>query len=767
VREGKRIEVHGIVQGVGFRPSVYRIAQKHGIAGRVSNDSDGVIIEAFGDREQIDAFVDDLVIDAPPASRVESIETLTIPYRSLAEFSIDVSKASDRRRISIPPDLPTCDDCLEEMSDPRNRRYRYAFTNCTNCGPRYSIVRDIPYDRATTTMRPFQMCVACQSEYDSPLDRRFHAEPNACPDCGPQLAAIRPDGSELHVADPIAFAARALKAGLTVAVKGIGGFHLACDAASPVAVDRLRDRKHREAKPFAVMVSDLAMAETLAQLDDTERLLLASVERPIVLARRRGDAPLAPGVAPDNHLVGLLLPYSPLHHLLLRETGRPLVMTSGNASDEPMVRGTGAALRKLKNIADVFLTHDREIENRVDDSVARVIAQKPLLIRRARGFVPRGITLARPFAQPILACGAHLKNTFCLASGDTAFLGPHIGDLDELETIDDYEQSIARAKRLLGIEPRIVAHDLHPGYASTRYALAQRGVTHIGVQHHHAHIAAVMAEHRLEGPVIGLAWDGTGHGTDSTSWGGEFFLATRASFERIATFRPLPLAGGDVAVRKVWRIALAALDDAGLTIDFPLFDNTRETEVVRRLIASNLNAPRAHGAGRWFDVFGSLFLNRRISRYEGEIAVAWNSIAALDERGGYPFDIDHTITPWQVDMRLVLAAAIRDFREGAAPAKISARFHNTLAHIAKAVIETIEVSTGNLPIALGGGCFQNSLLTEGIVALLGSSRRVYFNQQIPPGDGGIALGQAVVADAIARCDAGVTVEHALVTAGGF
>jgi len=741
MRDGRRIQVLGIVQGVGFRPWVYRLAQKHEVAGRVSNDSRGVVIDLYADEERIDEFIDELERTSPPAAHIDVITCHPLPFEAVESFTIVASAQTDERRISVPPELATCDACLAEVDDPNDRRYRYAFTNCTNCGPRYSIVKNIPYDRASTTMQRFTMCDDCKREYESPLDRRFHAEPNACPKCGPQLITLDNSGHQLHADDPLAFAARALKAGLIVAIKGIGGFHLACDATSETAVKRLRSRKHRDAKPFAVMTND---PDAIAILDDEERALLNSIERPIVLARSKQT--LATSVAPDNELVGVLLPYSPLHHILLRDVARPLVMTSGNLSDEPMVRDTNSALRALGDVADLLLTHNRDIEHRVDDSVVRVIDHKPAILRRARGFVPRGFNVARKFVQPILACGAHLKNTFCLAAGDTAFLGPHIGDLDGLDTARDYEAAIDHAKKLLGIEPTVIAHDLHPDYHSTRYAMRQLGnpATRqpllIPVQHHHAHIAAVIAEHRLESPVIGVAWDGTGLGTDGTSWGGEFFIATRAKFDRIATLRPIALAGGDRAIREVWRIALAVLDDIGESIDLGV--DERKIALARNLISSGLNAPRAHGAGRWFDAFGAIFLGRTESRYEGEIATAWNSIADRNERGSYPLVINRRVTPWEVDMRVVLSCALRDFREGATPPLISARFHNTLAHIVAAIAEE-----NDLPVALGGGCFQNALLTERIIARL-APRRVLLGREIPPGDGGIALGQAVVANAM-------------------
>ncbi|MFL6246625.1 MAG: carbamoyltransferase HypF, partial [Thermoanaerobaculia bacterium] len=550
---GRRIEVHGTVQGVGFRPFVYQLARRNGVAGRVRNDTRGVVIDAFAPSEALDRFLRALESDVPPAASVRSVEWIGLADQAPPGFTIDESATRGERRVSIPADLATCSDCLGELLDPANRRYRYPFTNCTNCGPRYSIVTGAPYDRAKTSMAKFVMCDECQREYDDPLDRRFHAQPNACRKCGPRLTAMTPQRQEVTTNDAIEFAARAVRAGMIVALKGLGGFQLACDATSSSAVQRLRDRKRREAKPLAVMVRDLSEAERIAALTDEERALLQTIERPIVLATQRAGSGLAAEVSGESPLVGLFLPYTPLHHLLLRDAGVPLVMTSGNLSDEPMVTTDGDAFDRLSDVADLFLIHEREIVTRVDDSVARVIAGAPTLLRRARGYVPRSIEAGREFAEPILACGAHLKNTFCLAAGSSAYLGPHIGDLETVETLRAYEAAIEWMKEFVGVAPRIVAHDLHPDYFSTRYAEAQKGVSVIAVQHHHAHIASAMAEHRLQGPVIGIAYDGTGFGTDGTSWGGEILIADYADFERFATFRPIPLAGGDQAIRHPWR----------------------------------------------------------------------------------------------------------------------------------------------------------------------------------------------------------------------
>ncbi len=642
--------MRGTVQGVGFRPWLYRVAREEGVSGRVRNDAAGVTIEAFGSPAALAAFLRRIETDRPPAAEVREVRARAIPAEPARGFEIVGSGTAGERRVSIPADLATCPECLREVADPRDRRYRYAFTNCTHCGPRYTIAVDVPYDRGATTMAAFAMCPLCRREYEDPADRRFHAQPNACPACGPRLQLLRPP-SDAPIEDPLAAAVLALREGRIVAVKGLGGYHLACDATSTAALRRVRERKHRDEKPFAVMVRDPAAAHELAFLSQAEEQLLASVERPIVLVRRRPDAALAPEVAPGNPLVGILLAYTPLHHLLLTDFAGPLVMTSGNLSEEPMAAADAEAVERLGGIADLFLSHDRAIENRCDDSVARVIAGRPTLLRRSRGWVPRAIRLPRPVARPILACGAHLKNTFCLAAGEEAWLGPHIGDLDNLEAVRAFEEQVERLQRFLGIRPEVIAHDLHPDYASTIYARRRPEPLKIAVQHHHAHVASALAEHGREGPALGLAWDGTGYGSDGTAWGGELLLAEGASCERLATLRPLRLAGGDAAIREVWRIALAALDDAfdgAPPIErLRLFDAVpaRDRELVRRMLAKGLRAPLAHGAGRYFDAIGAVGLARPRASYEGQVALEWNLVLDQDERGSYPFALEEAGAP--------------------------------------------------------------------------------------------------------------------------
>ncbi len=703
--EGRRIVLTGTVQGVGFRPFVYRLAHEVGVRGRVRNDASGVTIDAFGPPATLDRFVSRLRTDHPPAANVEDLRSARIAAEDVAGFEIQESGGAAERRTAIPPDLATCPDCLRELEDPSDRRHRYPFTNCTSCGPRFTIALGAPYDRPATTMAGFRMCPACAREYADPLDRRFHAQPNACPACGPRVSLRDASGAPVATEDPIAFAGRALAEGRVVAVKGIGGFHLACDATSPAAVRTLRDRKRREEKPLAVMVRDLAEARALADTTAEEEALLASVERPIVLCRRRAAALLAPEVAPDSPLVGILLAYAPLHHVLLAEARRPLVMTSGNLSDEPIAFEDDEALRRLGGIADLFLVHDRPIASRCDDSVARVVAGRPLVMRRSRGFVPRPVRVARRFARPVLAVGAQLKNAVCLARGDEAVLGPHVGDLDALETYAAFEAAIARLEAFLALRPEVVACDLHPLYLSTRFArerAAALGVPLVPVQHHHAHAAAAMAEHGLDGPALALAWDGTGLGTDGTAWGGELLLVERGRFERLGTFRPLALAGGDRAIKEPWRIALAALLDAfgeDAPLDrIPLFRavDPREIAVARRMLAGGVNSPRAHGAGRAFDAAGALALGRPSSRFEGQVALALDAAAGAPE-APYPFDVAVEGGLDVLDLRPLWRALARDVVAGAHPAAVSSRFHAALAAAGAELVRGAARRTGRLP----------------------------------------------------------------------
>lgn len=750
---GSRIEIRGTVQGVGFRPWVARLARRLGVKGRVRNDARGVVIEAFGAEDDLERFVAQLRRDVPPAARIVSLRTAPLRPEVVDGFAIEISAPGGDKALSIPPDLATCEECEAEVFDPHSRRQGYAFTNCTSCGPRFTISTGIPYDRAQTTMASFDMCDACKSEYEDVEDRRFHAQPNACATCGPSLQYVALGDAVAVTTKPLRAAADLLQGGGIVGVKGLGGFHLACDATNPAAVRLLRERKRRDEKPFAVMVREVSDARRLASLSPEEEALLESAERPVVLVERAEGSSIAPDVSPDTPLVGLFLPYTPLHHLLLDAVDRPLVMTSANVSDEPICKGNEEARRRLDGIADALLLHDREIAMRCDDSVVRLIAGAPTVMRRSRGFVPRPFMLKSPIARPVLACGAHLKNTFCIAAQDTAYFGPHIGDLETVAALEFFEEAIDHMETILSIRPEVIAHDLHPGYLSTRYALARNDAELVGVQHHHAHVVSLMAQHGIDGPVLGLAFDGTGAGLDGASWGGEFLLCFPGRFERLATFRPIRLPGGNLAMREVWRIAYALLHDAfegAPPIDeLALF--RRVPGSARRLVAQmlerDLNAPAAHGVGRYFDAFGSLGLERPVSSYEGQVAVAWDFAADASVGDGYPFEIDRGAAPIEIDLRPAVRAMVDDLRMGVAPGAMSARFHRTLIEASAGLADGLLAELGPLPVGLTGGVFQNERLCAGIGSKLRHKYEVLRHREVPPGDGGIAVGQALIAAA--------------------
>ena len=635
-----RITIHGVVQGVGFRPFVYRLAHRLGVDGSVANNGDGVLIHAGGGSAALDRFVAALREEAPPASRIVRVSAMPAEQPEPG-FRILASAREGRPSTQIAPDIAVCEDCLAEIRDPGNRRHRYPFTNCTNCGPRFSIVEHVPYDRAHTSMRVFALCPECEREYHDPLDRRFHAQPNACPVCGPRLCWLDGNGQAVD-GDPLTLTAHALAEGQVVAIRGLGGFHLAVDAASEEAVARLRQRKHRPSKPLAVMVRDLAAAARLCVMSPEEAALLTGPEHPIVLLTLRESAGLAEGVAPGLGILGVMLAYTPLHHLLLGEPQAPavLVMTSGNRSDEPICTGNNEALTRLRGLADGFLLHNREIVTRVDDSVVRVMAGRPRLIRRARGYAPLPVLLNQPTAD-ILACGAEMKNSFCIVRGQEAYLSQHIGDLAGLASHDFFRESVAHLQAVLEVEPTLVACDLHPDYLSTRHARGL-GVPCRAVQHHHAHVGAVMAEHGVSGPVLGVILDGTGYGGDGTVFGGEIYRADRAGFQRLGRLSHLPLPGGDMAAREPWRMALALLhrgghaDPAGATgIALDSIDPERR-RLICAMIERGFNCPRTSSCGRLFDAVSALLGLCLVSDYEGQAAMLLEHQASLasDDRSG-------------------------------------------------------------------------------------------------------------------------------------
>jgi hydrogenase maturation protein HypF len=752
--------VRGVVQGVGFRPWVLRAARGLGLAGRVWNDGTGATIEAFGEGRALGELVRRVRRPALPGAAVEAVAVRAIEAEPVASFSIAESRFAGAGRLPLAPDLASCPECLAEARDPADRRHRHPFAACARCGPRFTIATALPWDRPRTTLAPFPPCAACRAEYEDPDDRRLHAEAIACPRCGPTLVAL--DRAGRRVAGEEAALARAaalLRAGGIVALQGLGGFHLACDATRAAVVDRLRARKRRERKPFAVMVRDLSEAGRVARLEPGERALLASPARPIVLCRRRRGAPLAPGVAPGLDRVGLLLPYTTLHMLLLDDVGAPLVVTSGNLSGDPIAHRVEDALARLRDAADLFLAHDRAIAGPCDDSVAIWAAGAPVWLRRSRGMVPRPLPLPRPVREPVLACGGQASSTFCVAVGGEAFLSAHCGDLDGPDALAAYEEAIARLLRLLGVGPRVVAHDLHPGYESTRFALALPARRRVAVQHHHAHLAGALADHGLVGPALGLLWDGTGLGHDGSAWGGELLVGGCAGFERLATLRPLRLAGGEAAIREPWRAALALLEDAfegaapleRLAL-FRRVDPAR-LDAVRALVRSGVACVTAHGVGRLFDAMGALALGQPRAGYAGELALAWNAAARGARGEPYPVELDRSRRPWQLDLRPMVRAAVAELLAGRAPGAVSARFHETLAAGAARLVEAAqEEGHRALPIALGGGCFQNALLLERVLARLSTRGRVLRPRALPPGDGGLALGQALVADARVRAE---------------
>lgn len=750
-RVGRRIDVRGVVQGVGFRPWVYRVARQLGVTGSVRNEAAGVRIEAFGSEAQLDALMAALGGEAPPAARIDRLIAADMRPHDTTSFVIASSDGQGERRSAIPADLATCRDCFTELFNPRARRFRYAFTNCTNCGPRFTIAHAVPYDRASTTMARFTMCRDCEREYTDPGDRRFHAEPIACPQCGPRLALLDNQGVPIACQDEIEEVGRIIERGGVVAIKGLGGFHLACDATSEAAVHALRQRKRRDFKPLAVMAPDLKSADALAEIGDVERALLTSAARPIVLALRRGNA-LAAEVAPETKRIGLILPYTPLHHLLMAEVGRPLVMTSGNLSEEPIAFENDDAVRRLGPLTDALLVHDRAIETRTDDSVVAVIAGRASVWRRSRGYVPEAVAVPVAFPEPVIAVGGHLKNTFCIGVDEVAYLGPHIGDLENITTQDSFSEALHHLSHFLGVRPRVIAHDLHPEYRSTRFATVYGGRL-IGVQHHHAHIASVMAEHHLHEPVLGVAYDGTGYGTDGAAWGGEIMLAGLEGYRRKATLRPISLAGGDRAIREPWRAALALLDDAfdrAPPLDrLPLFSRLEDGDVsvIRGMIERSVNTAPAHGAGRYFDAFAALLLDRPYSHFEGQLAMALEQVAAPGPSSSFPFAIDRGRDPWQIDLRAAVREAVADRSKGVPVEILAARFHQTLIAATAAVLEALLASTRVSTVVLGGGCFQNARLTEGLLAVLPPGTRVHLAERVPPGDGGLALGQAVIAAA--------------------
>ncbi len=770
------IRITGIVQGVGFRPFVYRLAREYGLGGFVLNDGEGVFLEAEGDADALRSFGHGLREQAPPASRIDQILVTPVPAAGYIDFEIRASRESAERATRISPDLAVCPDCMREVLDPEDRRYLYAFTNCTRCGPRFTIIRDVPYDRPRTTMAAFPMCSDCRAEYEDPMDRRFHAQPVACPRCGPALTLRTAHGAPLRVRDPIGEVRSLLRQGSIVAIKGIGGIHLACDATNELAVRTLRNRKVREEKPFALIAADLEVIRAHARVSRAEAALLSSMEAPVVLLRRRRDSMLPESIAPGQVHLGFFLPYTPLHHLLFLPdpaeaaasgaaasgpSAKPsvLVMTSGNRSDEPIAFRDEEALERLADIADYFLLHDRPIHLRCDDSVARIARGRVQVLRRARGYVPRATRL--PWALPghALATGPLLKNTFALAKGFDCYVGPHIGDLENLETFRSFEEGIRHFERLFDIHPTVVAYDLHPDYLSTRYALSLDVEEFIPCQHHEAHVAAVIGENALEGPVLGVALDGTGYGHDGTIWGGEFFVVRDRTFTRAAHLAPVAMPGGDQAATEPWRAAVAylkpALGEDGALLRGRLLPGVpRESlALVERMLERRLNAPLSSGAGRAFDAAASLILGRLRSGYEGQAPMELEQLALTVPRtgaaGSLPFRIERggEDEPWQVDLGPAFAELADLLLRGRGLRRdLAFRFHRTVADAVCTVVGDLAQREAISDVCLSGGVFQNQLLLSLVEeGLRDRSLRSYRNRDLPPNDAGISFGQIVIA----------------------
>ncbi len=808
-QERLKLLIKGVVQGVGFRPFIYQLAQAHNLKGWVLNSSGGVIIEAEGEKAGVEAFLLDIKPKAPPRAVIESIENESLPVLGYKDFVIKKSVEEEGKFQLVSPDISICEDCLRELFDPKDRRYRYPFINCTNCGPRFTIIEDIPYDRPKTTMKKFKMCSDCQREYNDPMNRRFHAQPNACPICGPSLQFIEGQvGADVSVrplrgptqrsapTDPVGAnsfaqqneaaikqAVEALRAGNVVAIKGLGGFHLACDAENDEAVKKLRVRKRRYGKPLAIMVLDLKQVEKFCYVSDKEKEILTSPQRPIVLLRRKPDTAISKEVAPNNNYLGVMLPYTPLHYLILKDSGLALIMTSGNLSEEPIAAENEEALRRLGHIADSFLLHNRDIYSRYDDPVVRVIDGELTMIRRARSFAPYPIHVPFKVKEQILAVGGELKSTFCLAKDTYAFVSQHIGDMENLETLEHFENTLELYKKLFRVDPKVVAYDLHPEYFSTKYALELENVKLVGCQHHHAHIVSCAVENNVSDPVIGVSFDGTGYGTDGTIWGGEFLISTWKDFERVGYLRQVRLPGGEVAIEKPYRTAFSYLytffgeDYSNLKVDYLKHLDPVEVEIMKKQIKTGLLSPLTSSSGRLFDAVSSLVGIRHEIEFEGQAAIEMEMLADEDTTDTYGFHVGADARPAKggvsvrplegptqrsaptdpeganlfaqplvVDTEPIIRGVVEDLQRQVPVSKIAAKFHNTVVEFVTDMCNRLREKTGINIVALSGGVFQNAYLLTRLKKRLHNERfEVLTQRQVPANDGGISLGQAVIA----------------------
>lgn len=748
-----RINVEGTVQGVGFRPFIHNLAGQFGLAGFVLNDGHGVMLEIEGDPDDVELFTGRIQKLAPPRAVVESLKCRELTPVGQSTFTIAHSLPAKNNSALVSPDLATCRQCLDELSDPADRRSRHPFINCTGCGPRFTILEGLPYDRDKTTMKAFTMCRDCQDEYNDPSRRRFHAQPNACPRCGPRVIILDAGGSPVPCRDALSEAVSLLCGGRILAVKGIGGYHLACNAGDNRAVTELRRRKNREEKPLALMARDLEAAGRICQMEPGAKESLLGHRRPIVLLRKRESNGLAAAVAPGQKYFGVMLPYSPLHHLLLEESGLILVLTSANKSGEPIACGDEEALEKLAGIADCFLVHNRPIQVRCDDSVVKIHRGAEAPVRRARGYVPEPVSVPFKFEKKILACGGQMKNTFALAGKDRVFLSQHLGDLDNPAALAAFEENILHFQKLFSVHPELIAHDLHPGYLSTQYALSRTDARTVGIQHHHAHVVSCMAENGLSGKVIGVAFDGTGYGEDGKLWGGEFLLAEPHCYRREAHFRYMPLPGGDQAVRQPWRLAAVYLNavygESFLELDIPFVKNIvpEKWEILKRMIGSGINCPETCGVGRLFDAVAALAGLRTSVSYEGQAAAELECIADESCDDEYDFTVKDHRGLLEIDPSPVIAGVVGDLLAGLRLPGISARFHNALAGVVLSVCTRIREAGDIKEVVLSGGVFQNLFLLDRVQRRLEEAGfKVFTHRLVPANDGGISLGQAVIAN---------------------
>ena len=753
-RQRIRLDLNGVVQGVGFRPYIYRLATELGLAGSVYNHSQGVTVEIEGSSPDIETFQRRLAPELPPLAKIDKSSVQFMEPNGDCEFVITASEDVETASTIIPPDIATCADCLSELFDPADRRSRYPFINCTNCGPRYTIVESIPYDRPFTSMKSFPLCSDCDREYHDPTNRRFHAQPNACEVCGPRLT-MHDGKNEIECEDPIAAVVAILRDGKVVAIRGVGGFHLAVDAANETAVRTLRERKRREEKPLAMMAPEMHTIRKFCEVTLEEEELLGDYTRPIVLLNRKKNDRLAPSVAYDNRYYGFMLPYTPVHHLILRDNFDALVMTSANLAEEPIAIGNTEAIERLADIADYFLLHDREILQRCDDSIVRIAGGSTRIIRRARGFVPQPVYLNTSVTRPILCCGGELKNTIALAREDQIYLSQHIGDLDNPAALGFFEECIKHLKQVLQVEPELIAYDLHPEYLSTKWAMKQTELPTVGVQHHHAHLASVLADNRVEGPAIGIILDGTGYGTDGTIWGGEVLYGDASEYERLGWLEPVPMPGGAAAIKQPWRMAISYLhhaygdDLASMKLPFMSKLEPEALDVTRQMIARGLNSPLTSSCGRLFDGVAAILNLCNEAHYEAQAAIELEMISLASSpllEKAPPIKLNG---PLSIDW--LVRAVVDRVLSGDSVEQIAGGFHLSLAELFINAARAARDKTGCESVALSGGVFQNRLFFEYILDRLKRERfNVYCHQQVPTNDGGLALGQAVIADAVTR-----------------